>query len=103
MFKKKINIYRNEESISVLVYRKQPWLDWLKKTMDVERELSDLTPSTYTVYTHEFDDLKKALKPYWKLIFKEEMISPRNWPKMTEKTFYEWFDIKFTTNCFMGP
>ena len=86
-----------------MVYRKQPWLDWLNKTMDMDRTLSDLTPSTYTLYTNEYDDIKKALKPYWKLIFQEEMIFRKNLPKMNEKTFYEWFEVKQTTHCAIGP
>jgi hypothetical protein len=88
--------------MSVLIYRKQPWLDWLKVTMDFDRTFDNLTPKSYTINTDK-EDVRKALKPYWKSIFIEEMISPKNWPKFTEKTFYEWFEVKKTINCFIGP
>jgi len=75
-------------------------LDRFKKVTNIQRELTDLTPGvyTYTIKTDE-EDIIKALKPYWKMIFKEEMLVAGHLPKITEANFYKWFDIKETTHC----
>ena len=90
-----IEFYNFNDCQTVLIYRKQPWVDWVHVTSAVTRslKLDNLTPSVFILKTDE-QDLKLALKPYWECIFDQQLPFIHNRPELTEELFYEWFDVK---------
>ena len=90
----KIEINNFDDCKTVLIYRKQPWIDWVHALSPITFNIKlELNPSVFILKTNE-EDLEIALKPYWKSIFEQQLPFPGNRPELTEENFYEWFEIK---------
>lgn len=89
----------------VLVIPKKPFFDWEKYVFpdqpSIEENLDEYSSYLLSDGILPFEP-QKALKPYWKDIFENELfdicIDESTWPqKRTWKLFTEWFDLKFST------